>query len=302
MKAKMKMTFAELFAGIGGFRLGLERAGMECVFSCEIDKFARQCYETHFDTNEFANDIREITSLPECDIVCAGWPCQDISRAKNNREGLSGKRSGLFYEIIRLLQSTNRKPQWVILENVFDLLNAERGLAMRNVLRELCQCGYSVQWRTFNAKYFRVAQSRRRVFIVGNLGKQPASEILFETKPGTRGYPHGKNQKTEAAGTFTKCSGGIGNNELIAAPLTSVNAGNYDWPNSNLVNTQGVRRLTPLECERLQGFPDNFTSMLSDTQRYNCLGNAVPPPMIEWIGRRIVENERCLNETNNAKR
>lgn len=313
------MIFAELFAGIGGFRIGLERTGMRCGFACEIDKRARKCYAAHFDTNEFAKDIRGVERLPDCDLLCGGWPCQDLSLAKNDRKGLSGERSGLFYEIIRLLESASRKPKWIMLENVPGLLTAERGLAMRNVIDELCKCGYCLQWRTLNARYFRIAQQRRRVFVVGNLGTEPAAEILFESKTSKGSYPAGEKAKTDVAFALTRETGGISgkSNQItsIAEPLTRSNARNCDWPNSNLVagtlskkwskgtggpsgdecqnlvEAQGIRRLTPLECERCQGFPDGWTEMLSATQRYNCLGNAVAVPVVEWIGRRIIEHE-----------
>lgn len=170
------MTFIDFFAGIGGVRLGLELAGMECVGWCENDKYARLSYEAMFDTDGewSAWDIREVepTDLPKADLWAFGFPCQDISVA-GYREGLNGKRSGLFHEIIRLLEgaSPEDRPQWLLCENVRNLLSIDGGRGFTEVLSEMAKVGYDAEWCCLNSMDFGVAQSRERVFIVARSNK-----------------------------------------------------------------------------------------------------------------------------------
>ena len=170
------MKFIDLFSGIGGIRLGLEQAGHKCVGFCEYDKFARKAYKEMYDTEgEWeCHDIRTASSveLPKADLWCFGFPCQDISVAGKQRGLQDGERSGLFYEIIRLLAGTRAedRPKWVIAENVKNLLSIGRGFDFARVLCALGEVGYECEWQVLNSKDFGVPQNRERVFIVGHLG------------------------------------------------------------------------------------------------------------------------------------
>lgn len=181
------MRFVDFFAGIGGIRLGFEQAGHKCVGFCEFDKFARKSYKAMYDTTgEWeSHDVRTIESydIPSADIWTGGFPCQDVSVAGKQR-GLQGERSGLFYEIIRLLEGRKEedRPEWIVLENVKNLLSIGNGFDFLRVLSEMAELGYDVSWQLFNSKDYGVPQNRERVFVVGHLGKFGRREI-FPIRP-----------------------------------------------------------------------------------------------------------------------
>jgi DNA (cytosine-5)-methyltransferase 1 len=168
-------TAVSLFAGIGGFDLALQRAGVEVVASVEWDKHAQNILRRRFPETTVLGDIQEVTGeqliragfTPDDGIITGGFPCQDLSVA-GKRAGLAGKRSGLFWEICRLLDET--RSQTIILENVPGLLSSNHGRDMAVVIEALVERGYRVGWRVLDAQYFGVPQRRRRVFIVGCLG------------------------------------------------------------------------------------------------------------------------------------
>lgn len=337
-QSELKMKFADLFSGIGGFRLALERVGAECVFACEINEYARRIYSQRFEVNHpYPKDIREVKQTPDCDLICAGVPCQDVSVA-GKRKGLYGEKTGLFFDFIRLLEQN--QPRWVLFENVPGLLSSNRGRDFAVVLDEMGKCGYGLCWRILDSRYFGVPQRRRRLFIVGHLGGLCPPEILFESEGG-----RGNSAKVRKAGQdIARClgssPGGVSGKEtqqtlvtvlpwgegglepsrasMLVPALTGqqprfsdtgaeffvLDAYNQRVSDKSptfcgsrnavdkipaVLKDSDVRRLTPLECERLQGFPDGWTEGLSDTQRYKCLGNAVTVSVIEWLGKRIME-------------
>ena len=167
------MKFLDLFAGIGGFRFGMESAGHECVGFCEIDKFARASYKAIHDTEgeiEF-HDITEVTeekirAIGHVDVICGGFPCQAFSIA-GNRRGFEDTRGTLFFEIARF--ASILKPRYLFLENVKGLLNHDRGNTFEVILSALDELGYNVEWQVLNSKNFGVPQNRERVFIIGHL-------------------------------------------------------------------------------------------------------------------------------------
>lgn len=167
------MKFLDLFAGIGGFRLGLERQGHECVGFCEIDKFARKSYKAMYETEgeiEF-HDIRQVTDQNfrqlrgQVDIICGGFPCQAFSLA-GRRLGFEDTRGTLFFEIARAAKQI--QPRFLFLENVKGLLNHDTGETFRTILATLDELGYDVEWQILNSKDFQVPQNRERVFIIGH--------------------------------------------------------------------------------------------------------------------------------------
>lgn len=348
------MKFASLFAGIGGFDLGLERSGMECIAQVEWDKDCQKVLSRHWPTTPKHLDVTEVkgTDLGRPDLICGGWPCQDTSVA-GGRAGLAGKRSGLFHEFMRLVAEIS--PTWVLAENVPGLLSSGDRRDMGTVLGALGELGYGWAYRVLDAQYLGVAQRRRRVFIVGCLGDpRRAAEVLFESES-CEGHPAPRREtreevaasvgtrapdaRNDAAGIVThaltgvtedgtgrgtpvvttmrwregKPGGGKGallsedrsltlatsNDQTVFAPTagTVTSAYGTKWNGNGSADSgdlfarteTDVRRLTPTECERLQGFPDGWTSGQSDTLRYRQLGNAVCVPVAEWIGQRIME-------------
>ncbi|HFX4130049.1 TPA: DNA (cytosine-5-)-methyltransferase [Streptococcus pyogenes] len=178
-----QLTFIDFFAGIGGFRRGLELAGMTCIGYCEKDKFAVRSYQAMYDTEgEWCSD--DITKLkpndiPKADIWTAGSPCQNVSIA-GKRAGLRAERSGLFFTLVDLLksQSEEDKPEWLILENVKGLLSSRRGVDFLDYLLELDEAGYDLEWQVFNSKDYGVPQNRERVYTIGHLRSRGRRQVL----------------------------------------------------------------------------------------------------------------------------
>ena len=178
-----QLTFIDFFSGIGGFRLGLERAGMKCVGFCEKDKFAVKSYRAMYDTEGewYGEDITKIRAddIPKADIWTGGSPCQNVS-ITGRRAGLHGDRSGLFFKFTELLKSKKEedRPEWVILENVRGLLSSNKGWDFFEYLSEMDECGYDLQWQIFNSADYGVPQHRERVYTVGHLRRYGRREIL----------------------------------------------------------------------------------------------------------------------------
>jgi DNA (cytosine-5)-methyltransferase 1 len=306
------MTFLDLFSGIGGFAQGLLDAGFEFDkhYYSEIDKNAQKCYQKHFPNAIALGDIRGIEpdKLGRIDIVTFGFPCQDISRM-GQRAGLKGKRSSLFYEALRIISVC--KPKVFIFENVEGLFTSSRGKDFASVLFEISQLGlYECQWELLNTAEF-LPQNRERVYFVGFLGKGSFGQIFplrqdFEKNTLVCG------QKTQTITTPTRQTVGdyivkgniyektkrLGKSQRIKMPNKNADTllggsggqGGY----TGLWNVEGgVRMLTETECERLQGFPKNWTEGFSKTSRYQMLGNAVSVPVVKAIGIKI---KRILDE------
>jgi DNA (cytosine-5)-methyltransferase 1 len=254
----MIKTGVSLFAGIGGFDLAMERAGIKVVAAVEWDKHAQKVLAKQFPNTQIYGDITGVTGEqlinagfdPANGIITGGFPCQDLSVA-GRRAGLTGSRSGLFWEICRLLDET--KAQNFILENVPGLLSSNEGRDMGTVIRALEERGYSIAWRVLDAQHFGVAQRRRRVFIVGNLGNdwRTPAEILAIAESSAR-YSEQSNAKRKDTARIT--SDGTTDNSR---------AGNfelYDFPKKSVSPTLNARRahdtMTYQEVARMQGFGD----------------------------------------------
>lgn len=309
-------TVVSLFAGVGGFDLAFERAGAKVIASVEIDKNCQKVLAKHFQQSTIFGDIAGVTGeqlisagfIPTTGIITGGFPCQDLSVA-GKQAGLGGSRSGLFWEICRLLDET--KAQGFVLENVGGLLSSNNGRDMRAVINALNERGYGIAWRSFNSQHFGVPQRRRRVFIVGFLGdcgERAAKVLAFEE--GRRRFIRtgGKEEPKPTVGS-PKCTA----NDLIhtfSKARRAQNVEDYEtWVERDFTNTlnafdnatevratelvvsQGrVRRLMPIEMERLQGFPDNWTDGQADSSRYKQMGNAVSVPVAQWIAERMLAN------------
>ncbi|WP_049537288.1 DNA cytosine methyltransferase [Streptococcus pseudopneumoniae] len=176
------MKFLDLFAGIGGFRLGMESAGHECIGFCEIDKFARASYKAIHNT-EGEIELHDITAVSDesirgfgsVDVICGGFPCQAFSIA-GNRRGFEDTRGTLFFEIARF--ASILRPRYLFLENVKGLLNHDGGATFETILRALDELGYNMEWQMLNSKNFGVPQNRERVFIVGHLRGERTRRIF----------------------------------------------------------------------------------------------------------------------------
>ena len=182
-KERIYMKFIDFFSGIGGFHSGLERAGMECVGWCEFDKFAQVSYRAMYDTTNlwFGNDVTKVNGweLPKADLWTFGFPCQDVSIAGKQKGMKEGTRSGLFYEIMRLLdECKENKHKWLVCENVKNLLSIDGGTGFLNVIGEMAERGYSIEWKVYNSKDYGVPQNRERVYIVGYIGERCTSGLL----------------------------------------------------------------------------------------------------------------------------
>lgn len=179
----MTLTFLDFFSGVGGFRHGLELAGMKCIGFCEKDKFARKSYEAMYDTKGewFHDDITTIdpTRLPKADLWCAGSPCQNVSIA-GKRAGLYGERSGLFFTFVELIKSQKEedKPEWILLENVKGLLSSGGGRDYLDYLSILDESGYDLEWQVFNSKDYGVPQNRERIYTIGHLRRKGRRQVL----------------------------------------------------------------------------------------------------------------------------
>jgi len=160
------MKFIDLFGGIGGFRLGMEANGFECVGYYDIDKYATAVYNYNFGENHEATNVKHIRDFPDHDILCGGFPCQDFSIA-GRREGIDGERGNLFYEVVRIARS--KRPSYLFLENVKGLLSSNNGWDFGIIQVALDEIGYDLQWQVLNTKNFGIPQNRERVFIIGHI-------------------------------------------------------------------------------------------------------------------------------------
>jgi site-specific DNA-cytosine methylase len=192
------MTHGSLFAGIGGFDEGFRLAGMKVSWQVEIEPFCRAVLRTRFPESELFNDVRECgkSNLRAVDVLTAGFPCQDLSVA-GKRAGLAGSRSGLFWEVVRILGEL--RPSWFVLENVPGLFSSNNGEDFRIVLESLDELGYGLVWRVLDSQFFGVAQRRRRVFIVGSFGKPCPQEVLFESEGGKGDFAESGEERAELA-------------------------------------------------------------------------------------------------------
>jgi DNA (cytosine-5)-methyltransferase 1 len=302
----MPLSVASFFSGIGGFDLGLERAGLKIVWQCEVDKFCRTILNQHWPNLSIANDIKQVKpdEIPDAAVWVGGFPCQDVSvaRMSSPRKGLKGKKSGLFYDFAALIE--RRCPPIVIIENVPGLLSSHGGRDFQIVIRTLAKLGYGVAWRVLNSRYFGVPQSRQRVFIVGCYrDPELAGKILFEPKCGegddAQDGPNGKKALSPFKTSFgNPRKGPIVQGIAYCLYACSARHTGTDWSRTYVSYPDGrVRRLTPLESERIQGFPDNWTLPLNseedvekiDSLRYQAAGNAVTVNVAQWIGDRLVQ-------------
>ncbi|KZU93893.1 DNA cytosine methyltransferase [Lactiplantibacillus plantarum] len=353
------MRFIDMFAGIGGFHLGMEQAGHTCVGWIEWDKFARQSYQAIHDVEGIwnASDIRTVraSELPRADCWCFGFPCQDISVAGKQKGFTAGKRSSLFFTVTGLIRDLEEedRPSYLLIENVKNLLSINRGLDFLKLQIELDEIGYDVEWSVLDSAEV-VPQHRERIFIVGHLRGRRTQQVFPIVQDGrevnrrsdatnTLTARYGEAQgsgsyvaeseppKVKQAGnlmntkyfggnpqpgrvydpsgispTLSTMQGGGREPKIIVNPhgynkggtrtiSPTVTAGSFkdnNFVQTNILAGLRIRKLTPLECWRLQGFPDwafdrAKQAGLSDSQLYKQAGNSVTVPIIKAIAERM---------------
>ena len=286
-----KIRYFSMFTGVGGFELGLEDKG-ECVGFSEIDKYCSELLSKRFPRITNFGDATKINprELPDFDMLCGGFPCQAFSIA-GKRRGFNDTRGTLFFEIARIIEV--KRPKIIFLENVKGLLNHNKGETFSIIIQTLSELGYDVQWMVLNSKNFGVPQNRERVFIIGNLRGTSRPEVFPITENNSEDIvlPTVTTRVTaDSNGTYvckrpayqtTESSRQINGQKQVKSDTSNVIG--------RETHTADIRRLTPVECERLQGFPDNWTEGFSDTQRYKMMGNAVTVNVIRTIGEKLLE-------------
>lgn len=330
------LRFIDLFAGIGGTRLGFEYHGCRCVFTSEWNKFAQKTYFANFPStldHIFAGDITKVDekNIPDHDILLAGFPCQPFSIAGVSKKNALGRPHGfecttqgtLFFDVARIIAT--KRPAAFMLENVKNLVSHDKGNTFRVILQTLQdELGYEVHYQFIDGQHF-VPQHRERIFVVGfkektdfswdNLqlpekGHAKLSSILHPedgSEPAEEPYTVGKLAKVNSKYTLTpklwdylqayaekhrKAGNGFGFGLVDGNNIARTLSARYYKDGSEILVSQGAkkrpRRLTPRECARLMGFPDNFIIPVSDTQAYRQFGNSIVVPVVREVARLMV--------------
>lgn len=291
-----KLKFIDLFAGIGGIRLGFEDENTECVFTSEWDKFSQKTYEANFGEVPHG-DITQIEAkdIPQHDILLAGFPCQPFSKI-GKREGFKNATQGtLFFDVVRILDY--HKPSAFFLENVTGILSDDGGKTIQVIMGALDELGYDASYEILNSADFGLAQNRRRVIFVGflkelnvdfqypigNAEKVPISSIL---EFGIEGY--GISEHLQKTYLFKKDDGKpqiVDRNSTVQANTLVASYHKIQRITGTFVKdgSTGLRLLSKNECLQLQGFPLDFIIPVSRTQMYRQLGNSVSIPVVKAV-------------------
>lgn len=309
-------TFIDLFAGIGGMRIGFESAGGQCVLTSEIDDAAIQTYALNYSpdhTHKYFGDIRKIKSIdiPKHDVLIAGFPCQPYSIA-GLRKGLKDERGTIFMEIIRILKDV--KPKAILLENVKGILAHDEGRTFAYMISLIEVLGYHVKYQTLNSMtHGNVAQNRERVFIVGFLNKTAAERFEFPSAiPLTKSISDAMEDEEIDAKyyyddrfeCFAEIEKVVKSNDTLyqwrrqyvrenksnVCPTLTANmgSGGHNVPLAKV--RDGIRKLTPRECANFQGFPKSFKlPKIADSKLYHQFGNSVTVPLIKRIAKSIAK-------------
>ena len=312
-----RFTFIDLFAGIGGMRIAFERAGGHCVYSNEWNKYSQQTYFANFGEQP-EGDITQVSasSIPDHDILVAGFPCQPFSIAGVSKKKSLGRATGfedktqgtLFFDVCRILKE--KRPKAFMLENVKNLCSHDKGRTFKVILESLDELNYSVFYAVLDGQNY-VPQHRERIVIVGFDRERYGSEVDFEfnltpqdPKPVMRDILEKKvdDKYTLSDKLWTYLQNYAAKHKAAGngfgygiAPLNGVSrtiSARYYKDGSEILIAQrgkNPRRLTPRECARLQGFPDDFKIPVSDTQAYKQFGNSVVVPLMENVAKLIVK-------------
>jgi DNA (cytosine-5)-methyltransferase 1 len=290
------MRIAGLFSGIGGFELGLHRAGHSSSLLCDILPTARAVLWERFPDVDYHDDLTTLRSLPrDVDLVCAGFPCQDLSQA-GRTAGLDGERSGLIGEVFRLLR--RRRVPTVLVENVPFMLQLNGGSAMCAIVDEFERRGYRWAYRVVDSYGFGLPQRRERVFLVASRVLDPREVLLVDDSPLLR--PQGQVGEVAHGFYWTEGLGGLG--WAVDAVPTLKNGSTIGIPSPPAVLMPDGRIIKPSirDAERLQGFDADWTEPAESvgrvSARWSLVGSAVSVPVAEWIGRRLAEPGNCSRQ------
>lgn len=286
------MRIASLFAGIGGFELGMHRAGHVTELTCDVLPAARAVLQARFPSAEYRDDILRLRSLPSAiDMLCAGFPCQDLSQA-GRTAGLDGERSGLIGEVFRLL--SRRRVPTVVVENVPFMLQLNGGNAMRAIVDEFERRGYRWAYRVVDSWSFGLAQRRERVYLLASRVLDPSAVILADDVPIARpstaigAVPHGFY--------WTEGQGGLGWAVDAVPTLKNGSTIGIASPPALLMPDGRIIKVGIRDGERLQGFETDWTvpaeAVARPAARWGLVGSAVSVPVAEWVGRRLCDPGR----------
>lgn len=276
-----------LFAGIAGFEYGFRQQGHSTVALCESDPAARRVLADRFPEAKLINDIRSLASIPECDFVTAGFPCQDLSPA-GRTQGIKGEDSGLINEVFRLLKGLSTRTKWLILENVPFMLRLHRGFAIRYVTDSLSRLGWNWAYRTIDTQAFGLPQRRLRLFIVASRTEDPRP-VLFNSDAEV--LLNGHKRKCAKGFYWTEGHRGLGWAENAVPPLKGGSGLSIPSPPAVWLPKRFV--VPTIEAaERLQGFPAGWTEAAcleptGDRHRWRLVGNAVSVPVAHWLASRL---------------
>ncbi|HKQ40113.1 MAG TPA: DNA (cytosine-5-)-methyltransferase [Verrucomicrobiae bacterium] len=313
--SKQKFRFIDLFCGIGGFRIAFERAGCECVFSSDWDKYSQITYEANFGEKPHGDiNTVAVADIPKFDILCAGFPCQPFSLAGVSKKLSLGRKHGfadekqgnLFFAIKRILEL--REPPAFVLENVKHLLRHDKGSTfevIRTTLED--ELGYKPLYLKVIDASAVVPQRRERIFLVGfkpnryfcfpefpSEGPRLASILEQNPPPKYTLTDHLWNYLQNYAKKHRAAGNGFGFGLFSGKDVTRTLSARYHKDGSEILIWQGTRknprRLTPRECARLMGYPDSFNIPVSDTQAYRQFGNSVVVPVVEKLAKAVVES------------
>jgi DNA (cytosine-5)-methyltransferase 1 len=316
MKARnTSFTFIDLFAGIGGFRIALENLGGRCVFASEWDSFAARTYEANFGDKP-AGDITKIAAddIPNHDILTAGFPCQPFSIAGIGTYNALGKAHGfqhatqgtLFFDVARIIRA--KRPRAFLLENVKNLLSHDKGRTFDTIIQTLeGELNYHVYSELIDARWF-VPQHRERIYIIGfredldfrlsplDKRRQPKLKDILESRVAPKYtltdrlwmYLQNRAEKQRINGNGFRF--GLADLNGVSRTLTA----RYYKDGSEILipqrHSKNPRRLTPRECARLMGFPEEFKIVVSDTRAYKQFGNSVVIPVVEYVASQMLQS------------
>lgn len=316
VKQKTKHGFKtiDLFAGVGGIRIGFEKAGFKTVFANDFEANCKQTYDLNFkDSKLVVEDIRKIgiDDLPEFDFLLGGFPCQAFSIA-GYRQGFNDKkdRGNLFFDIVRILEA--RKPQGFLLENVKNLKSHDGGNTFKVIEEALKDLGYHTKVKVLNSmEYGNVPQNRERIYIVGFRNEEYTDKFEFpdpvkltrsiksilEKNVPEKYYYNGKplfeklkKDIKEEGKVYQWRRQYVRENKSGVCPTLTANMGMGGHNVPIIKDKKGIRKLTPLECFRIQGFPDNYIlPNLSDSALYKQAGNSVSVPVLEAIAKQMMK-------------
>lgn len=308
---RKRLTYADMFCGIGGFHTAADSLGMECVFACDIDEDVRTIYAENYKIKP-EGDICQIdaSKIPDHDVLCAGFPCQPFSIIGAGA-GFADARGTLFFELAKIIEA--KEPPAFVLENVKQLATHNKGKTLSRILEILRGLGYTVDYRILNALNFGLPQKRERILIVGFRGEAtsfnwptrklpmiPLSELL-EAEPDASTFVSDRIKRKRQSVHKAKIKPAIWHENkagnISSHPFSCALRAGASY---NYLLVDGERRLTPREMLRLQGFPDTFKIVGNDSSIRKQAGNSVPVPIVKHILERVLHAER--SESSEIKR